>query len=337
MRLTSAHLPTGILAVGFERYGSEEKLLEDAITHLYDVYVKINADGSATKMRKNAETGADEPETRLNPDTGKEENVLTDEAQAVHDRAREFFVAMEAGKCALAVERMGDLASALWYDADMQSLHCAKGDEKALGLWRKFRDLSIVKYKETYARLNIYFDIYSGESQVGQKSQNDALNQLQASGIVTDSKGALIVNLEQYKLGKTIVRKKDGTSVYITRDIGGAAERWEKFKFEKMIYVVASQQDLHLAQVSAASLYTAFESPTESAVPLRSSSKYWSSWATTGPRACNTSTLAWSSACRLERAQPSSSIRFSTSQKTSCTSRCARMRTSTTRSRTRSR
>lgn len=45
------------------------------------------------------------------------------------------------------------------------------------------------------------------------------------------------------------MRKKDGTSVYITRDIAGAAERFDKYHFDKMIYVVASQQDLHLAQV----------------------------------------------------------------------------------------
>ncbi|GAA5895205.1 hypothetical protein JCM5296_002013 [Sporobolomyces johnsonii] len=176
----------GILAVGFERYGSEEKLAEDAITHLYEVYVKINKDGE------------------------------TDES--IHDRAREFFVKMEAG------------------------------DEAAVGLWKKFRDLSIVKYKDTYARLNIYFDVYSGESQVSQASQTAALDQLQASGIVEESQGALIVDLTKYKLEKTVVRKKDGTSVYITRDIGGAVERYDKYKFDKMIYVVASQQDLHLAQ-----------------------------------------------------------------------------------------
>ena len=123
------------------------------------------------------------------------------------------------------------------------------GDEHAVGLWKKFRDLSIVKYKETYARLNIWFDVYSGESQVSQEAQKHALDQLQGSGIVEESQGALIVDLKKYKLEKTIVRKKDGTSVYITRDIAGAAERFDKYHFDKMVYVVASQQDLHLAQV----------------------------------------------------------------------------------------
>ncbi|KAI5476453.1 arginyl-tRNA synthetase [Pseudohyphozyma bogoriensis] len=177
----------GILAVGFEKYGSEEKLKEDAITHLYDVYVKINADGA--------------------------------EDETVHDRAREFFVGME------------------------------NGDEKALSMWRKFRDLSIVKYKETYARLNVYFDTYWGESQVQHANQVKAVEKLTEIGLAEDSKGALIVDLEKYKLGKTILRKQDGTFVYITRDIAGAAERYEKYKFDKMIYVVASQQDLHNAQL----------------------------------------------------------------------------------------
>ncbi|GAA5905592.1 hypothetical protein JCM6882_008722 [Rhodosporidiobolus microsporus] len=176
----------GILAVGFEKYGSEEKLKEDAITHLYEVYVKINADGT--------------------------------EDESIHDRAREFFVRMEAG------------------------------DKDAVALWQKFRDLSIVKYKETYARLNIYFDVYSGESQVARESQTEAIDKLLESGIVEESQGALIVDLEKYKLGKTIVRKKDGTGVYITRDIAAAKERHDKFNFDQMIYVVASQQDLHLAQ-----------------------------------------------------------------------------------------
>jgi len=65
---------------------------------------------------------------------------------------------------------------------------------------------------------------------------------------VKDSDGAKVVDLEEYKLGKAVVRKKDGTSIYLTRDIGGAVERYDKYKFDKMIYVVASQQDLHLKQ-----------------------------------------------------------------------------------------
>ncbi|KAG8921100.1 hypothetical protein FRC02_000442 [Tulasnella sp. 418] len=122
------------------------------------------------------------------------------------------------------------------------------GEESALVHWRKWRELSIEKYKEEYARLNVHFDVYSGESQVGKESQDQALDRLEQMGLVKDSDGAKVVDLEEWKLGRAVVRKKDGTSIYLTRDIGGAVERYEKYKFDKMIYVVASQQDLHLAQ-----------------------------------------------------------------------------------------
>ncbi|KAF5340334.1 hypothetical protein D9611_007945 [Ephemerocybe angulata] len=122
------------------------------------------------------------------------------------------------------------------------------GDEAALANWRVWRDLSIKKYVQEYERLNVQFDLYTGESEVSKKSMDDALERLEKIDLVEESNGAKLLNLEQWKLGKAVVRKKDGTSIYLTRDIGGAVERYEKYKFDKMIYVVASQQDLHLAQ-----------------------------------------------------------------------------------------
>ncbi|KAJ2960849.1 hypothetical protein NQZ79_g3825 [Umbelopsis isabellina] len=122
------------------------------------------------------------------------------------------------------------------------------GDEEALALWRRFRDLSIVKYKETYARLNIQYDVYSGESQVGEGMRR-ALDMLKEMNLLEESDGAKIIDLSKYKLGSTIVTKKDGTTLYLTRDIGAAMERYEKYQFDRMIYVVASQQDLHLKQL----------------------------------------------------------------------------------------
>lgn len=124
------------------------------------------------------------------------------------------------------------------------------GDEEALALWRRFRDLSIVKYKETYARLNVAFDVYSGESQVN-AGMLRALAMLKEQGLLEESEGAKIIDLEADKLGKAIVEKKDGTALYITRDIGAAMERWETYKFDKMYYVVAAAQELHLRQLFA--------------------------------------------------------------------------------------
>ncbi|KAF9942512.1 hypothetical protein BGZ70_006131, partial [Mortierella alpina] len=122
------------------------------------------------------------------------------------------------------------------------------GDKAALSIWSRFRDLSIVKYKDIYARLNIAFDIYSGESQVTDGMER-ALKMLKEKNLLTESDGALIIDLTKYKLGICVVQKKDGTTLYITRDIGAALERYEKYGFEHMYYIVASQQDLHLKQL----------------------------------------------------------------------------------------
>lgn len=124
------------------------------------------------------------------------------------------------------------------------------GDESCLVEWKKFRDLSIRKYQETYERLNIRFDEYTGESQVSKANLNKMLDRLRQSSFVTrEANGALLVDLTPYKLEKAVIERKDGTPLYITRDIVEAEQRWERYGgFDKMIYVVASQQDLHLAQ-----------------------------------------------------------------------------------------
>lgn len=125
------------------------------------------------------------------------------------------------------------------------------GDPEAVALWKRFRELSIDKYVATYARLNIQYDVYSGESQVSKETMQKVSQMLKEKGISEESEGAVIVDLTKHnkKLGKAIVQKKDGTTLYLTRDIGAAMERYEQYKFDKMIYVVASQQDLHLQQL----------------------------------------------------------------------------------------
>lgn len=64
------------------------------------------------------------------------------------------------------------------------------------------------KYREEYARLNVAFDVYLGESQVGAKSMNESLARLETMGLITENEGAKVVDLEKYKLGKAVVRKK---------------------------------------------------------------------------------------------------------------------------------
>merc|ERR1712093_564672 len=126
----------------------------------------------------------------------------------------------------------------------------------ALALWKRFRDLSIKRYMQTYARLNIHFDDYSGESQVSQERMDAAAKRLEETGVSEVSESAVIVDFSKLVPGKPgkslerpIIKKKDGTALYLTRDISEMVRRDEIYKFDHMIYVVASQQDLHLKQL----------------------------------------------------------------------------------------
>ncbi|KAJ2452931.1 arginyl-tRNA synthetase [Coemansia sp. RSA 2336] len=169
----------GLLAIGFERFGSEEQLKADPIKHLYEVYVQIN---------KAAE---DDP--------------------TIHDAARAYFKQME------------------------------DGDKQVLGLWERFRSLSIEKYKDIYAHLGVHFDVYSGESQVGEGMER-AMKMLEDAHMLVEDNDAKLIDLTKYKLGNALVQKSDGTSLYLTRDIGAAIERYETYNFDKIIYVIGSAQ-----------------------------------------------------------------------------------------------
>lgn len=124
------------------------------------------------------------------------------------------------------------------------------GDEEALKIWKRFRELSIEKYIKTYERLNIEYDVYSGESQVSQDLMNKALGIFKEKGLTHEDRGAVLIDLKKFnkKLGKCIVQKSDGATLYLTRDVGEAIQRYEQYKFDKMIYVAAAQQDLHFSQ-----------------------------------------------------------------------------------------
>ncbi|SMN17957.1 similar to Saccharomyces cerevisiae YHR091C MSR1 Mitochondrial arginyl-tRNA synthetase [Maudiozyma saulgeensis] len=125
------------------------------------------------------------------------------------------------------------------------------GDVEALKLWQTFRSLSIEKYIQTYSRLNIQFDIYSGESQVPREIIQRALEMFKTKNLLEESDGATLIDLTKFnkKLGKTIIKKTDGTTLYLTRDVGAAIDRYEKYHFDKMIYVIATQQDLYVSQL----------------------------------------------------------------------------------------
>ena len=83
------------------------------------------------------------------------------------------------------------------------------GDESALKNWRVWRELSIRKYEEEYDRLNVKFDHYTGESQVDQEWMDKAVERADGMGLISDVEGAKTIDLEQWKMGKAVIWKKD--------------------------------------------------------------------------------------------------------------------------------
>ncbi|KAI9199732.1 uncharacterized protein BJ171DRAFT_585020 [Polychytrium aggregatum] len=124
-----------------------------------------------------------------------------------------------------------------------------EGDEEALGLWQKFRDLSIVKYKDIYERLNVTFDVYSGESQYSAQQMESVVNELRDLGLLVPSEGAHIVDLKEHGLGAALITKTDGSMLYLSRDVAAAIERQKKYKFDNMFYIVGDQQIHHFKQL----------------------------------------------------------------------------------------
>lgn len=122
-----------------------------------------------------------------------------------------------------------------------------RGEKEEHDLWQWFRDESLKEFTKVYDMLGITFDSYAGESFYSDKMPR-FVQELKDKGIMEESQGANIVNLEEYGLGVALITKSDGSTLYITRDIAAANYRKETYDFYKNIYVVASQQNLHFQQ-----------------------------------------------------------------------------------------
>ncbi|KAK3935572.1 hypothetical protein QBC46DRAFT_367503 [Diplogelasinospora grovesii] len=199
----------GLLAVGWERFGSEEELARDPLKHLLDIYVRIN-----TLFKPEAEA------SKRARDEGRDTAEI--ESQGLYAERNAFFRRME------------------------------DGEPEAVALWRRFRDISIERYVSTYTRLNISFDEYSGESQVQPASAEAVEKLLKEKGVYEEDKGSWVIDFEKHGskgLGVAVVRGRTGTTTYLLRDVAAVLEREEKHAFDKMIYVVSSEQDLYFRRV----------------------------------------------------------------------------------------
>ena len=123
-----------------------------------------------------------------------------------------------------------------------------QGDAEAKELWERFRKFTIDDLNKSYRRIGVEFDYYWGEAFYEQYLA-DMIKEIEESSISSISEGALVVDLEEYKMPPCLIRKSNGTSIYATRDLAAAKYRYEHFKFDKMMYVVGSPQLLHFNQV----------------------------------------------------------------------------------------
>ncbi|AZH29172.1 arginine--tRNA ligase [Paenibacillus sp. M-152] len=125
-----------------------------------------------------------------------------------------------------------------------------QGDTEAQQLWEFFVEVSLGEFDRMYQRLNISFDHVLGESFYNDKMQA-VVAQLRAKGLLEESDGALVVRLEDEQLPPCLILKKDGTTIYPTRDLATAIYRHEVMKADRLLYVVGGEQKLHFQQVFA--------------------------------------------------------------------------------------
>lgn len=120
-------------------------------------------------------------------------------------------------------------------------------DEYTVKTWEWIRKVSIDNYNKTYNLLNSKFDSYNGEAYYNDK-MDAIVKELEEKGLLQESQGAKIVDLEEYNMPPCIIITSAGTTIYATRDITAFIDRVNTYKFDKMVYVVGAEQKLHFEQ-----------------------------------------------------------------------------------------
>ncbi|MGF9695655.1 arginine--tRNA ligase [Paenibacillus sp. MABNR03] len=125
-----------------------------------------------------------------------------------------------------------------------------QGDEEAKRLWAFFVEVSMKEFDRMYERLHVQFDHTLGESFYNDK-MGAVVEELRTKGLLEESDGALVVRLEEEDMPPCLIIKKDGTTIYPTRDLATAVYRHDVMQADKLLYVVGGEQKLHFKQVFA--------------------------------------------------------------------------------------
>ncbi|MGP4071750.1 arginine--tRNA ligase [Piscibacillus sp. B03] len=122
------------------------------------------------------------------------------------------------------------------------------GDGEAIQLWKWFREESLKEFQKIYHLLGVEFDSFNGEAFYNDK-MDDTIKLLKNQSLLTESDGAEVVSLDDYDLPPSLIKKRDGATLYTTRDLTAAIYRQQHYQFEQAIYVVGHEQSLHFKQL----------------------------------------------------------------------------------------
>lgn len=125
-----------------------------------------------------------------------------------------------------------------------------EGDEEAMNLWQWFRSESLKEFDKIYSMLEVSFDSYNGEAFYNDKMA-EIVTLLEEKHLLTENQGAEIVDLSAYQLNPALIKKSDGATLYITRDLAAALYRKRTYNFAKSLYIVGNEQSNHFNQLKA--------------------------------------------------------------------------------------
>jgi len=208
--------PIALLYVGWSKYGSEEAYEADPVGHLLEVYHKIEED---FKPEQAASKAARDEVAKEGEDKGEAQAEI--ESKGIFAERNEAFKKLE------------------------------EGDEELVAFWKRVRDVNIDNYTKFYERLGVRFDEYSGESQIKPETMAEVEQILKEKCVSEESGGSQIIHMQNIgaKAGTAIVRDRSGSSTYLLRDLAAVLERSRKYSFDKMVYVVASDNSVHFTQL----------------------------------------------------------------------------------------
>ncbi len=125
-----------------------------------------------------------------------------------------------------------------------------EGDEEAIQLWQWFRDESMKEFNKIYDLLEVQFDSLNGEAFYNDK-MDEIVELLEEKHLLNEDKGAEIVDLSAYDLNPALIKKSDGATLYITRDLAAALYRKRTYDFKQSLYIVGNEQSYHFKQLKA--------------------------------------------------------------------------------------